>query len=204
MSAAKVTLSSEELQLVADAGLILTKNRIIGKVYDLFGILSEEYKSAMQLFPQSLTELAAASPKIAKGEQYQGLPWVMLDYPRHFTREDVFAIRSFFWWGKGCSITLQLGGETFERYAASIFSILEKQPEDWLIGVNNDAWEHHFDETNMMPVSAHSLAIAKTKDFLKISALAPLTAWDTLPAFFISRFHAFGGLLQEADQAPMR
>jgi len=96
-------LSTKELELVTNPNIILTKNAIIGKVYDLFGQLSEAYKTVL-----TNKELLAIGPKIARGENYQGLPWVMLDFPRKFTQSDTMAIRSFFWWGHFFSITLQL------------------------------------------------------------------------------------------------
>jgi hypothetical protein len=206
MSAAKVTLSPEELRLVTDAGWILTKNRITGKVYELFGQLAEVYREYLNThYPDELI-MMAASPKIAKGEQYLGLPWVMLDYPRHFTRDDVFAVRSFFWWGKGCSITLQLSGSVFEKYRESLFSVLETSNHaGWWIGVGEDPWQHHFDADNMMPLSADALSVGRQKPFLKLSALISLSEWDRLPAFFADRFTAFGKLLADAmHQAPMR
>ena len=45
MNPAKIRLSEHELQLIQNADLLLTKNKIIGKVYDLFGELSEELKA---------------------------------------------------------------------------------------------------------------------------------------------------------------
>ena len=51
-----------------------------------------------------------SSPKITRGENYQLLPYVILDYPRCFQKEQVFAIRTMFWWGKGISITLHVSG----------------------------------------------------------------------------------------------
>ena len=92
---ANVSLSAVELQLVTDPGWILTKNGIIQKVYDLFGSLSASYVAlAKELAVPE--ELLLMPPKISRGEQYKGLPYVMLDYPRCFGKEDVLAVRTFF------------------------------------------------------------------------------------------------------------
>ena len=107
-----VELSKNELELVTSSEVILTKNRIIEKVYLLFGSLSEEYRRLLQAHSSKLApEVFQQSPKISRGEQYLGLPYVMLDYPRIFSKDDVFAIRSFFWWGNHFSIRLQLSGK---------------------------------------------------------------------------------------------
>jgi len=107
---ANVSLSAFEKQLVTDAGWILTKNKIIQKVLVLFGELNKAWlnNSILWQLPAALTEIPA---KISRGENYEGLPYVMLDYPRCFGKEDVCAVRTFFWWGNFFSITLHLKGK---------------------------------------------------------------------------------------------
>ena len=78
---AKVSLSAFEYQLVTDESFILTKNTIIQKVYTLFGNLSDDYHALLLRIPDS------PSPKISKGENYKGLPYVMLDHPRIFSQD---------------------------------------------------------------------------------------------------------------------
>ena len=81
MSEAKVTLSPKELELVNNADWILTKNLIIQKVYDLFGQVAATYQLDVARFTEfDATPTCTISPKISKGEQYQQLPYVMLDF----------------------------------------------------------------------------------------------------------------------------
>src|SRR5450631_2869683 len=121
-------ISAEELALVADAGWIMTKNAIIAKVLVLFGELSgtlqEQWKAAgweQHLAGKeagmedggagkAVKEILETPPRISKGENYKGLPWVVLDYPRAFGRLDVLAVRTLFWWGNYFSVTLHLKG----------------------------------------------------------------------------------------------
>ena len=99
MPGTNVELSKNELELVINSEFILTKNRIIEKVYNLFGALSESYKNTLLRHVNTLpVEAFTTSPKIYKGENYLSLPYVMMDYPRVFLMDDIFAIRSFFWW----------------------------------------------------------------------------------------------------------
>jgi len=188
MSNTKVTLSPKELELVNDTGWILTKNAVIAKVYDLFGQLSEAYRTELEKHPGLLEdEPGFRSPKIAKGEQYQGLPWVMLDHPRYFSETHTFAIRSFFWWGNCCSITLQLSGSFLEKYAETIqqyFDADNHSRKDWYIGVGNDPWQHHFDESNYQPLEKYTGAPFATLGFIKLAKKIPLRNWDALPVFF--------------------
>ncbi|MES2371800.1 MAG: hypothetical protein V4557_04410 [Bacteroidota bacterium] len=186
MSPAKVTLSPKELELVNNADWILTKNAIIGKVYELFGQLSEIYREELAKHP-SLAEqdIDFRSPKISKGEQYEGLPWVMLDHPRHFTNEDAFAIRSFFWWGKFCSITLQLSGSCKKKYEVSLQKYFDKAVhDDWYIGTGNEQWKHHFEEDNYLVHGHPDIPSFSQIPFIKLAKKIPLTDWEKLPVFF--------------------
>lgn len=191
MSPAKVMLSPKEQELVTDAGWILTKNNIINKVYELFGGLSEQYQLLWDLHKdQLLLDQEFRTPKISKGEQYEGLPWVNLDHPRYFSAEDCFAIRSFFWWGNFCSISLQLSGKYQLQYANRIHQYLQSKKceilskDEWSICINQDPWQHHFRKDNYMPYSQiGSLEIADLP-FLKMAKKIPLTDWEQLPSFF--------------------
>ena len=175
MSSAKVLFSAEELRLVRDPAVILTKNSVMAKVVELMAAQSEGYRPVWEgaiaravaaddaaknreatdgLAAASRTgglagELMAASPKISKGENYRGLPWVMLDYPRFFGREDVFAIRTMFWWGHAFSTTLHLKGKYRELYLPVIekhWAVLAEA--GFRVGVSEDEWQHEHGDHN--------------------------------------------------------
>jgi len=97
------------------------KNAIIGKASPFFGelsgILQERWRN--EAWPEGQQELQAilqVPPRISKGENYKGLPWVVLDYPRCFGRDDVLAVRTLFWWGHYFSVTLHLKGSYKEMF----------------------------------------------------------------------------------------
>lgn len=191
MSPAKLILSPKELELVNDPGWILTKNAIIEKVYGLFGGLSETYGKMLDRNDHiSKNDAGFRSPKIAKGEQYENLPWVMLDHPRCFDGENVLAIRSFFWWGNFCSITLLLSGTYREKYEAavqqyfSVKGINSKERGDWFICVNEDPWQHHFRKDNYRPLTEWNDPSFTTLPFIKLGKKISLQEWDNLNDFF--------------------
>jgi len=101
-------LSKYEMELVRDTEVILTKNRILKKVGSMFALLSEELANDAK--GQLPNELIMVPAKVSRGENYGGLPYLILDYPRNFKKEDTFAIRVLFWWGNFFSITLHLSG----------------------------------------------------------------------------------------------
>ena len=162
MAPANVKLSKTELLLVCDEQFILTKNLIINKVYQLFGELSNQFvnagKECPALFP---AEAFASSPKIYKGEQYKGLPYVLLDCPRLFTKHDAFAIRCFFWWGNFFSISFHVAGIYTETFAPPVFEVLRQtRNSQWYVCVNENAWEHHFFKNNYLMEAADKAAPA--------------------------------------------
>ena len=67
MIEAKIKLSKDELLLVQNGGMILTKNAIIQKSIGLFSMLAEnmQAESAKAKLPEAIM---ATNPKISKGE----------------------------------------------------------------------------------------------------------------------------------------
>jgi|SRR5580658_2635596 hypothetical protein len=131
---AKVQFSTEEMRLVTDPAWILTKNSAMRKVVENFGVLSGEWR---ELLPWD------CDPRISKGEQYKGLPWVMLDYPRVFGKEDILAIRTMFWWGHYFNVTLHLKGGYLRTYLPVILARrAELEAAGFWPGTSEDEWEH--------------------------------------------------------------
>lgn len=196
MSTAKVTLSAKEQELVINADLILTKNAVIQKLYAFFGELSVVYQEELQQNSILSNEPACAvAPKISKGENYEGFPWVMLDYPRYFNGQDVFAIRTFFWWGNQMSITLQLSGKFQQFYSNAVqhyFQLRNGNPHpqhEWFICTNlQDAWQHHFRADNYTRAALFTPAAIPQLPFIKLAKKIPLSEWDDIDFFLQQTF----------------
>jgi len=174
---ANLQLSQEEIRLVTDPAWILTKNSVMEKVVRMMARLSEAYREIWATARWDV-EVEAGSPKISRGENYQGLPWVMLDYPRVFGRGDVLAIRTMFWWGNAFILTLHLKG----RYREFFLPALER---DWAglagmgfhVGIADDEWRHeHAQETYSPLTGAKDLATGLP--FLKLSAALTVDRWE--------------------------
>lgn len=181
------SLTTYEMQLVTDPQLLITKNNIIQKVYEIFGDLAEKYKKEISIaIPDCKTLI---DPKISKGENYKGLPYVILDFPRQFSKTDIFAIRSFFWWGNFFSITLQLTGQYHKRYATAIQNAIDNRfYEEWYIGLLENQWEHHFERDNYLSLSRGiDYSIAKLS-YLKLAKKISLNKWDETNNFFMESF----------------
>jgi hypothetical protein len=183
---AKLQLSAEEMRLVTDPAWILTKNSVIRKAVEMLSDLSGEWRDVFRL---------ETEPKISKGEQYKGLPWVMLDYPRVFGKEDVMAIRTMFWWGHCFSITLHLKGRYLRTYMPVILTRLaELEAAGFRPGIAEDEWEHEHTPGTWEAITDGPFAMAE-RPFAKLSVNIGLDRWNKAPEILTEKFAVLAGIL---------
>ncbi len=194
MNPAKIRLSATELELVTNADWILTKNGIIQKVKSILeGLQAEQQDYLVQEKNSFPAEFISLLPKISKGENYKGLPYLVLDYPRYFDKENVFTIRTLFWWGNFFSITLHLSGrckELFQQQLINAYSVFTST--DFFLCINDDQWEHHFEKDNYKRVkeitSREFEQLLSKKSFIKLAQKYPLQQWDEIPTLLLTEF----------------
>jgi hypothetical protein len=188
----KITLSAEEVQLVNNTDWILTKRKIMDKVALLLGSLSERQRVILGAHPWLPAEATGTSPKISKGENYLQLPYMLLDHPRYFKREDFFAIRTMFWWGNFFSVTLHLSGKFKMQYQEKLLHELNKNDRALFLCVHEGQWHHHFEAGNYLPVNQMEKAVMEqeiiNKPFVKVAKRFPLQEWDALPGLLENAF----------------
>lgn len=201
-TAAKIALSDKELELVCNTDWILTKHNIIQKIYQLFGEVQPRLESLLMANKHNLpAEVFVQGAKISKGENYQQLPYVMLDYPRFFGKEDMLAIRTFFWWGNFFSVSVLLSGSfllTAIPLLNAAFNSLQ-QKEYWVC-VSDSPWHHHFEEDNFSQINTLTreafAALLLQNNFVKIGRKIPLHQWHDAPAFMVETFEEMAALLK--------
>lgn len=197
-------LNPQEQQIVTDAEWILRKNGVIQKAYHLFGALHEAMAAhpVISRFPGE----GAQPAKISRGEQYQGLPYVVLDYPRLFSKEDIFACRTFFWWGRFFSTTLHLAGESLEPYRAVLATL---QPQlaagEWFVCVQDDPWQHHFEPEYYQPVAVISAEqweeLVQNKSFVKLAKRFDVLTWGKMISNAVAEYAALLDMLSGREGA---
>ncbi|HWJ27426.1 MAG TPA: hypothetical protein VNS32_12850 [Flavisolibacter sp.] len=180
MEVPKIQLSATEIDLMSNASIILTKNSILKKIRELLETMQMQQLEYIRNGDHaSKNELLLIPPKISKGESYLGLPYLILDYPRHSAPGDLFFIRNMFWWGQYFSTTLHVSGKSKAKIKNKILeqeALLSKN--NYFIGVNDDPWVHHFEEINyksMNLLASNELAEnLSARDHIKIAAKWPL------------------------------
>jgi len=190
----KIQLSLFEMDLINNADWILTKNGIIQKAKQLLMSLQDNQQNHLQsIFPYLPAEILKPSAKISKGENYQGLPYLILDYPRLFDHKDIFAIRTMFWWGNFFSITLHLSGNYKTMFARRIIACYELLKEtDFFICVHEEQWQHHFESDNYVQISKRNKDdfeyMISTGSFIKLANKISLRQWDDAQEILFQHF----------------
>ena len=204
MNPSKIHFSAEEIELVRNQDWLLTKNRIIAKVYGLMGELSSRLQEDLVAVSFELTEIG---PKISRGENYKGLPYVMFDFPRYFKKEDTCAIRTFFWWGNYISVTLHLKGIYKDRIMESLIdkrNILADN--DFRLCISGDEWEHDLNNGQYQSITSLNDLVSvdslRGAPFVKVSAAIMLEQWDQIQDKIYSRQQLLYQLVM--DQFPRR
>jgi len=174
------------MELVCNTDWILTKNDILNKVKKLLTSVQEKQQEFIGgnslLFPAEILSIPA---KISKGENYQGLPYLILDYPRFFDQKDVFAIRTMFWWGNFFSITLHISGKYKTIFSDKIIQGVDLLKEkEFYICVHEEQWEHHFESNNYIPINNFSNEVFENKirkdPFVKLANTIDISKWDNV------------------------
>ncbi len=190
----KIHLSVFEMNLLNNSDWILTKNNIIKKAQRLLEEVQQNISDYTKLHADLLpAEVVAISPKISRGENYQGLPWLMLDYPRYFDKENIFAIRTMFLWGNFFSTTLHLSGKYRQKYNNAIsISYDSLCKNEFYICINEHQWHHHFEKENFLMVKTFAkeefIELIKEKTFLKLAYRYPLYEWDNAISLLSENF----------------
>jgi hypothetical protein len=203
--AAKVALSPFELELVSDVAWIYAKNQIVEKTAVLLGAVAAHLQSVYTDPSGSFPACLKQSPKISRGEAYEELPWLMLDFPREFQGEDWLAVRHFFSWGRGFTVSLLLRGIHLDR----ALGCLERHWSNWQQAglaqvTGSDPWKHHANPTMqrlLAEITREELtAMARAQGFLQIRKHLPIQEWAGAVLFMKETHQAFLPLIQEIGQ----
>lgn len=196
-------IEPEELSLLYDKEIINLKASAMNKIENLFVISRDAIKAA--IFDSSLIlpdAVDCGAGKISRGENYNGFPWMVLDFPKHFSKENIFAYRCIFLWGSHFSFTLQLNGGYLNRYRNVIMRNLNNLNDtDLFICINETMWEHDFTPENYLPLSslgkAEIYTLLTEKSFVKISRKIPLKDWSKVPQTAAVTFRELAKLIRD-------
>jgi hypothetical protein len=193
----KLMLSGDELAMAADPSVILTKRAVMQKASALFTALIPALQDTFLPVLSGYPALVSSIPKISKGENYRGFPYVIMDHPAAFEKDNIFALRTMFWWGHFISITLHISGKYKQVSDENILNKINNGP--FFIAVGEAEWEHHFEEDNFRPVSSLTETEKEQliqKSFFKIALKYKLADWNRMPGLLAEGYGQMAALLK--------
>lgn len=178
-----------ELETLHNTDFFSVKTSATKKIEYLFTVVYNEIKNVIEKenlsFPK---EVDVQEGKLFRGENYLSLPYLMLDYPKHFSKESVFTFRTMFWWGNFFSCTLHVQGKALEKYRNALIKNLSSlRKKNIYICINNNPWQYHYKKENYLPVDklpdTELKKLLLEKEFIKLSRKIPIKDYKKISKF---------------------
>lgn len=173
----------KEWLLLTDFSYQQAKSNLKNKISLLF---SETAKELHQLLAETRLNLLPAEavtskPKITQGENYKGGSWMVLDYPRVFDKENIFALRLMCWWGKGFYLTFHIAGRYAEKYKPALLYHLT----DEYVCTSDSQWIHEINTEDWEPVKKINIDAAIQSNWIKPGVFFEMNEWENIPALTV-------------------
>ncbi len=197
---ANIQITDDEIMVMRNSDFFFTKKKLSNSIKALLAELRDRLKEDLaahkRLFP---ARMDIETGKIFQGENYRLLPYILLDYPKMFNSESVFAFRTMFWWGNYFSFTLHLEGALLDSFRARIGeNIYTLYGKGFYFCINESPWEYHFGDDNYVALEEvrDLTKLLMTKSFIKISRKIELEKWQELPSFARESFQCLLKILK--------
>ena len=201
MQVTKMNLSPEERSVLCSQEFFLVKRSLSQKLDETFAGLQHAWIEDVAAWTLPMEGIDRTRGKIFKGENYLFFPYTIMDFPRHFSREAVFAVRTMCWWGHEFSMTLHLQGVAMAPYVRDFNTRCSRMEKNQLFFcINDHPWEYHFGNENYRPIdSLNDDAINKhlhEKEFLKVAYKIPFSRLDEIEQLGKKVIRSFGDFLR--------
>lgn len=192
--------SDEEIHLMSNRDIMLVKRQIMSKMADRFAQIEAKFRQQIYEIDLPPGTLLKAG-KISRGENYKGQPYMVLDYPRLFTGNDVLNVRLLFWWGHYFTMSLHLAGQYWEHQKAKFAKPLNLPLRQSVrFQVTGSAWENDINAADFHYISDMDTHLHQTKlkqsSFIKIVDCLSLDDTPNLEIFSIDVFKNFVSILK--------
>jgi len=176
------SFNSNDIQLICDKDLIQRKNRLLKEFIEILAdradFLQNEYSGSFALSPPA---------KVNRGEHYKGFPYLVMDYPRIFSKSHMFAFRTLFWWGHFISCTIHLKGSFLADFSSRLPELIKAGLHSELelrASISGNEWNH-----DALGEEYHELSdfsIDEEGDFFKLTSILDLQEINNLHSFLDS------------------
>ncbi len=168
------TFQDDELALLANPRFFEQKLQATEKLKrlmeDIRTALLEEIRPHELLAPIGTDFLKG---QLAKGENYEGYPYVMLDFPKHFGKESIFTFRTLFWFGHALIFSVILAGKPLEDYRKKFALCYERLCEAKVqVGIG-DVWDWRERASRQLSQENKGELLQLEQPFLKVMKRFP-------------------------------
>ena len=167
--------NDSELDILNNDDFLIKKEVITQKIIDYFNHISIELRK--EDLPKKLCEYwdLSLAPKISRGEKYNSLPYIVLDYPSYFNKEDIFCFRVIFLWSKQFNCNLILRGEPLLKYESHLKGNEGKLKKyGYILEYSSSPWKHEVNNKLHNSDDLIKYSFKKKEAYLKISKSLPL------------------------------
>lgn len=162
----------------------------------MLGEVDKEIKSRYFDSLRKMLAIEQIPSKISRGENYLGQPYVILDAPNLFSKQNIFAIRNFIWYGNYAASFFMVSGIYLEKIKSDLHTS-QTPPDNLFVCINKDPWHHQFTNDNMKLLENPEELITHT-DFLKLGIKHPLSDAEELMNNFLSDYEFYLTLIAQA------
>lgn len=196
----KVALSIEELACFQNKEFFDLKRQIHSKITSAMNDICADLKDLCKNRIELHNIICNNEPKISRGENYLNYPYWILDYPRCFEHNNVFALRTMVWWGNEISFTLHISGTYKHIWEKSLSANVNLWPDDTYICVGESPWQYHFQKCNYQLTSSLTKKeityILRKKNFIKLSRRIELSDFENIKLRALDSYKTFLELLR--------
>ncbi len=165
--------NKNQLKLIKTTTFFEDKRILLQDVSSEFSEICEQLKNSYANHSFKISFLPSiTSSKITRGENLKGLPFLMLDFPKQFSKTEIFSFRLLFWWGNGFTLFLHLKNNQLDRIAKKV--IEERKHfynEGFLISTGGNEWEHDCLSKNYKHLE--DFTVEKPLNFIKFAYSIP-------------------------------
>lgn len=193
----------DELSALLDVGFFERKAAATRRMMEAFAGLREALKPELPVAGWLCAgAVDVERGHLAGGENYRGLPYVVLDFPRYFTRDEFLTMRTMFWWGHYVVFSLVLKGpwlpDALDRIRKA-GRVLEAATVE--VSVADDPWDWRRGAGFTRPLRAAEGAADLTPDahFVKLLRFLPLDSPrfspDGIVSMGLETWHIYAALV---------
>lgn len=199
---ANIYFSHDEIDFLTDLEIFPLKRSLLERLSLLFIEIEQnlnlECSNNNFLFPEGVL---IKKGKISKGDNYNNQPYLVLDYPRLLEKNNIFCLRTIFWWGNYFSNAFILSGSMLDRYQNSLIdNFLKLKNTEWYFSINKDPWKLEISKENYIKVKNLDKDFienhVRTFNYIKIAGIYPISEYKKLSDTSVIFFKNFLDILQ--------